>query len=150
MKDNAKIKNVIKQYFTDTTSKTICNLMVLNIMFKMLKNDTNYTSMFDKLTSYNNTDGKYCIQPYRTALMAIFDGFNVYLQNRIALNLNQTLFMLVLLINIFINNRRNTFPFRLCFAKRGRRWGYPVLGSSIRRQAGHILDSRQVESVLLY
>lgn len=45
--------------------------------------------MYDKLTSYNNTAGKNCIQPYGTALMAIIDGFNVYLQNRIALNLNQ-------------------------------------------------------------
>lgn len=59
LKDNVKIKKVIKHYFTDTTTKTICNLLVLNIMFKMLKNDRNYTSMFDKLTSYNNNDGKY-------------------------------------------------------------------------------------------
>lgn len=86
MKDNVKIKKVLKQYFTNTKSKTICNLLILNIMFKMLKNDTKYTSMFDKLTSYNNTDGKYCIQPYCMALMDIFDGFNVYLQNHIALN----------------------------------------------------------------
>lgn len=89
LKDNVKIKKVLKQYFTDTKSKAICNLLVLNVMFKLLKNDTNYTSMFNKLTSYNNTDEKYCIQSYCTALMAIIDGFNVYLQNRIALKLNQ-------------------------------------------------------------
>lgn len=29
------------------------------------------------------------VQPYCMALTTIFDGFNVYLQNRIALNLNQ-------------------------------------------------------------
>lgn len=43
LKDNVKIKKVLKQYFTDTKSKAIFNLLVLNIMFKMLKNDTNYT-----------------------------------------------------------------------------------------------------------
>lgn len=90
MKDNVKIRKVLKQYFTDTKSKAIYNLLVvLHIMFKMIKNDTNYTFMFDKLTSYNNTDGKYCIQPYCTALMTIINGFNVNLQNRIALNFNQ-------------------------------------------------------------
>lgn len=71
LKDNVKIRKVLKQYFTDTKSKAICNLfVVLNIMFKMIKNNTNYTFMFDKLTSYNNTDGKYC-----TTILYGSDGY---------------------------------------------------------------------------
>lgn len=152
LKDNVKIKKVLKQYFPDTKSKVICNLLVLNIMFKMLQNDTNYTSMFDKLTSYNKTNGKYCIvRLWWLSLMVLMFTYKIaFLSTWTKLPNSLMLVLLINWIDIFINNRFNTFPFRLCFAKRRRRWGYPVLGSSKRRQAGHILDSRQVGSVLLY